>query len=102
MVIWSGWGFITAILFVVGIFVGITVIGDEYGAVVGLVLMAIINFLIGRALNNPTKDRIVVDQDSGERIALKKRSTLFFIPMQWWSVVMIVFAVIDLFNLSGK
>lgn len=102
MIIWSGWGFFTAILFFAGIFVGVEAFGQEYGDVIGLTLAAAINFALGRFLNNPSKDRIVLDEVSGERIALKKRSTFFFIPMEWWSVLMIVAAAYNLFDLGGK
>lgn len=106
LLIWSGWGLVTGAILGIGILFGIKVLGPEigleYGGALGLTLAAAVNFPIGRFLNNPNKDRIVVDEVTGERLALKKRSTLFFIPMQWWSVIALILVVINVLNLADK
>ena len=96
MVIWSGWGFLTVIITLGGAVIGQLFLGDRYGIGLGFLLAAIANFLAGRKLNDPSKDKIVVDEKTGERIALKRRSTLFFIPMEYWSIPVAIIAVINL------
>jgi len=96
MIVWSGWGFLAAVIAIAGAVVGQLVLGDRYGIGLGFLLAAIVNFLLGRKLNDSSKDQIVVDEKTGERMALKRRSTLFFIPMEWWSILMVGVAVISL------
>ena len=99
MIIWTGWGFLSAVFLIAGILLGQEYLGESSGDGIGLVIAAIVNFAVARFVNNPAKDRVLVDEVSGEKIALKKRSTLFWIPMEWMSALMIVLAVVNFFNL---
>ncbi len=98
MLIWTGWGILCPILLFGGIFLGEDFIHETYGDGIGLAIAAVVNFFIARKVNNPANDRIVVDEQTGERLAIKKRSTLFWIPMEWWSAVMLVLSVVNIFN----
>lgn len=64
-------------------------------------IAAVVNFVIGLIVNNPTKDRIVVDEKTGERLMLKNRISLFWIPMEWWSVGIILMAGLTYFSMSN-
>ena len=95
MIVWSGWGFLAVVIAIAGAVIGQIVLGDRYGIGIGFLLAAAVNFMVGRKLNNPSNDKIVVDEQTGERIALKSRSTLFFIPMEYWSILLVGVAVIS-------
>ncbi len=96
MIIWTGWGIISLVLLVIGLLMGEQHIGGTYGDAIGVLIAAGINFGIARKVNNPEKDRILIDENTGERVAIKNRSTLFWIPMEWWSGIMILLAVVNL------
>lgn len=100
MIIWTGWGFVSAILFFAGAGIGFNIFENNFGVVIGLIVASAVNFPIGRAINDPSKDRIVVDSATGERMQLKKRSTLFFIPMEWWSVIMLIVSIIGVVGMG--
>ncbi len=86
MIIWRGAGIVTviivAVLTVACMYLGHHLIGGPhfqgraYGASVGLLFAAVANWFVGTAAN----------RDEGGH-------SLFFIPMQWWSIPMAFFAV---------
>lgn len=104
MVIWSGWGILTVVIVLL---VGgpITAVlanlagtkGDAagYALAVGLLASAAVNWFVGRRLN-ARPGRELVDPATGERVVLRTRHSLFFVPMQWWSVVLAVVAAVAL------
>ena len=104
MIIWRGWGILTVvILALVG--GGVTLAAGKllesnganvgYGFVLGLVAAAAANWILGRRLNGrPVRE--LVDAQTGERVVLRTSHSLFFVPMQWWSVLMVLAAVVAL------
>lgn len=104
MIIWSGWGFLSVVIAVVvgGLTTALTVLGLEklglgtwtgMGLVAGLAAAALVNWLVGIRLNQ-RPGRELIDAKTGERVVLRKRHSLFFIPMQWWSVPLAAGAMI--------
>lgn len=49
---------------------------------------------IGRRMNSG--GRVLVDKATGQEVILKPRHSLFFIPVQFWSPILAVIAVIML------
>ena len=95
MVIWSGWGFLTFFIGLLGVVTPALVgVDNPYVTIAGFLGAAVVNFAIGAMINRSSRDREVVDTATGEAMKLKKRSTFFFVPMQWWSVPMAAFAVL--------
>ncbi len=106
MVIWSGWGILTVLIaalisgtFAVG---GVSLFdmaglhrwsGLPFG--LGLLAAAAVNWWIGRRLNS-TPGRMLTDQATGQTVVLRRRHSLFFIPMQWWSVPLAIAGVLML------
>ena len=86
MIIWTGYGFLTVLFVLAGLMVASAAGAGQAAIVAGLVVAAIVNFLVGRKINDPAKDQELIDPNTGEAVLLKSRSTLFFIPMQWWSI----------------
>jgi len=98
LIVWSGYGFLSAVIFVAGTVAGlvldenVTAVGN-YGIVLGLLLAAGVNWAVGIRFNNPSKDKELIDPKTGGCVMLRRRHTLFWIPMQYWSVLPLVLAV---------
>ncbi|HET6430301.1 MAG TPA: hypothetical protein VFJ30_17940 [Phycisphaerae bacterium] len=90
MIVWKGLGFLVLPIFVLGVllvvFAVAWILGEEYPVshawplVAGLCNAAIINFAVGWVLNKPHR---------GSRAG----HTLYFIPMQYYSVIMFALAL---------
>ncbi len=98
MIIWSGWGFLgflipVAITFATALLVEL-INGKGYAALhnwptgLGLLLSAAALYLLSQRLNAP--GRTLVDPNTGQAIVLRRRHTLFFIPLQWIAVIIAV------------
>lgn len=98
MIIWSGYGIFVPILMVV-VFLITNLLGEAAGAAgtitgpTGLVLAAVACWFVGKRLNNPTKDRVLLDETSGESVVVRRRHTLFWIEVQWWAIPCLGLAV---------
>ena len=96
MIIWRGWGVLTiAIVALVGGLVtaiGFNVLKETgwyagLALTAGLVAAAVVNWFVGRRLNSaPTRE--LVDPVTGGRVVLRRSNNLFFVPMEWWSVLL--------------
>ncbi len=103
MVIWSGWGILTVLIaaLVGGTFsVGGTALLETAGLhrwsglAVGLgLLAAAVNWWVGRRLNGRPGRRLT-NQATGQTVVLRWHHSLFFIPMQWWSVPLAIAGVL--------
>jgi hypothetical protein len=104
MIFFSGLGILTPLFGSVGMIIAVIVATDmqpgvdnmPIGVFVGGLAAAILCWWCGSSLNNPERDRIVIDKRTGQEIRLKKRHTLMFIPMQWWSIAYIAIAFFGL------
>ena len=103
MVVWSGWGILAVVFAALGAIAGIALVdgtgglgygvSEEVGFALGLIVAAAVNWFVCVWLNR-RPGRQMVDVDTGERIILRRRHRLFWVPMQYWSVAMLVFAVL--------
>jgi len=104
MVVWTGYGLLTVLIaFVLGA-VGEGVVQPALrgvaagfpsgtGLAIGLVVAAVVNWLVGTLLNrHPGREPI--DPRTGQPVVLRQRHTLLFIPMQFWSVVLLVAGIV--------
>ncbi len=104
MLIWSGWGILVVpVTLLVG--GGVTVLlGALLNAagldrmaglalVAGLLAAAAANWWVGQWLNG-RPGRVLLDQATGEQVVLRRRHSLFFIPVRWWAVPLAVAAAI--------
>jgi hypothetical protein len=104
MIIWSGLGFLVAVI-VFGFalacnFAFNAIYGHGYYEThhwtigVAMFLSAITCWLLGTALRS-RKPRIVIDKATGKEMPLdRSRHTLFFIPMHLWAPVLALIGVI--------
>lgn len=108
MIVWSGWGVLTALFAVGGVAVGILIetvlrsvgLPAQSGLVLGWLIAAIVNWLVGTRLNNgPVRE--LVDPRTGQRVILRRRHTLFWIPMQYYSVLMLILGAFAVLGAIG-
>ena len=107
MIVWSGWGFLVAVFFVVGFAIGIPVgslvsadpnTAMAVGVVVGGLLAGLGSFLLARQIEKG-EGRVLIDEATQQRIVVRKHAgSLFFIPTRYWAyvapVVGIAFAIV--------
>lgn len=105
MIIWSGWGVLVVVILVVvgggvaglvgaaGTLLGPAMQSHIAGVGIGLggLAAAAVNWWTGRRLNGGT-GRVLLDPATGQQVVLRRTHSLFFIPMQWWSVPIAVMA----------
>ena len=90
MIIWKGWGFLSVVI-AVALALACAGFGDtldrreggRYGMAVGFAIAAVVNWFLGRWLNSVKRE---------VKAGVLNRHSLFFIPLEWWSVVMLFFA----------
>ena len=97
MIIWSGWGVLSALIIVLS-FVGGVVLDLQLTKVgvpapTGILLAwlagAALNWVVGQRLNGKP-GRELIDARTGQRVLLVPNHTLFWIKMQYYSVVMLL------------
>jgi hypothetical protein len=108
IIVWRGYGILVPVLAVLVGFVPLaaveSVIGSaKYQPFAGVLALVTCSaaaaaiWVVGRALNGQP-GRVLVDPNTGQRVVLRKRHDLFWIPFEWWSVAVAAFGVISLFG----
>ena len=104
VIIWRGLGFLVAVI-VFGCSLAANLIFNatrgkgyydyhKWPFAVSLIFSAMICWFLGRHLRKRS-DRIVIDKQTGKEFAMNQSShTLFFIPMHWWSPILLLIAAI--------
>jgi len=85
MLIWKGWGILTPIIVVVAVLIGY--VAGGYGAIVGCIVAAIVNWFVGQAFNRPLREA---------GLGGGRRHTFFWIPMELWSIAVLAYALFAL------
>jgi ABC-type uncharacterized transport system permease subunit len=96
MIIWSGWGFLVAVFYVVGFLIGIPVgsmISDDPNVATGVsfvcagLVAGLGSFLFARQVEKG-EGRAFIDEATQQRIVVRKHAgSLFFIPTRYWAYV---------------
>lgn len=104
MLIWSGWGVAVPVItfaFLL-LFDAATAayFGDEsyyaenaWPKFAAMLLAAIVVWFLGRYLNSGT-GRVVVDQETQEQLILKRTHTFFWLRMEYWAPILILFGLV--------
>jgi hypothetical protein len=90
MIVWNGAGILVILVAVLGWAIGAGLGDDKHGMVgggLGLLASATALWYGGRIMNSPVHDRILIDPKTGQQVVLTDRHTLFWIPMEWWAVI---------------
>ncbi|MEY9213317.1 hypothetical protein NI17_001370 [Thermobifida halotolerans] len=106
MIIWRGWGILVVLMAAIPAVLGAVsvqaLLGEAMaplGAGIGLVVGGVASFLVGQRLNAPVQG---YHPATGQPVLYKNRHTLFFIPMQYCGVLLLVLgAVLGVVGLSG-
>ncbi|MCF4129594.1 hypothetical protein [Methylobacterium sp. SyP6R] len=102
MIIWSGWGMLSALIAAAGLVVSVLLdpalarigIPTPTGVVLVWVVAAAFNWWLGTRLND-LPGRELVDPRTGQIVILRGRHTLFWIPMQYYPVLMVVLGILS-------
>lgn len=70
---------------------------QNYSPLIAMTISAVIIWFVGRKLNTDKPERILIDQATGEKVILKKKHTFFFVPLQWWALIYIIFGLLCYF-----
>lgn len=104
MIIWKGWGFLVAVIVfftsLVAEIISESVTSNEdyyqehsFPLSLALLLSGIISGLLGKWLNTRNAD-VFIEIDTGKEIVVKNNHSLFFIPMEYWGMILVVSAVL--------
>ncbi|SFU76115.1 hypothetical protein SAMN02799631_02164 [Methylobacterium sp. 174MFSha1.1] len=102
MIIWSGWGMLSALIAAAGLVGSVLLdpalarvgIPTPSGVVLVWIVAAAFNWWLGTRLNN-RPGRELVDPRTGQTVVLRRRHTLFWIPMQYYSVLMVLLGALS-------
>jgi len=96
MIVWSGWGFLVAVFYVVGFLIGIPVGGmvsadPSTATAVSFICAGLVaglgSFLLARQIEKG-EGRAFIDEATQERVVVRKHAgSLFFIPTRYWAYV---------------
>ncbi|ALI03417.1 hypothetical protein C1Y08_13985 [Pseudomonas sp. FW306-02-F02-AA] len=95
-IIWQGWG-VLSILIPLLCMVPFAGLFNGLGLGVGLLVGAAVNAYIGHKLNNQP-GKTYIDKNTGGEVIFRKKHTLFYVPMQYVSVLWAVVGVFALFS----
>lgn len=107
MIIWQGLGILVpviigAILFIIpGVFKAVIPHDAfasyfKYISSFSILLGAMAVWFLGKKLNGG-KGQMLTDEQTGEKVMLKAKHTLFFINMEYWAIPALIFPVLILF-----
>ena len=99
MIVWQGFGFLAVLIPV--IFIGLLGAVNQsysmtYSFELALIMSAIAVWFVGKKLNSK-QGKILIDPETNQPVELKNKHTLFWIPMEWFSIII---AVIAIFGIS--
>ena len=104
MIVWRGWGILSIVIALAAVaaaqmttpLLPASSWTFRWHAAVALLVGAGVNFWAGWRLNR--RGRLVVDPTTGQTFqVVRGRHDLFFIPMEYWSVVFVLGAAVALF-----
>ena len=100
--VWRGKGFLVPVL-VIGMLVATQLVVDALGGAdtytedptrwggVGLALAGAAVYLLGQKLDGAAarSERVLRDEQTGERVALREVHTFFFVPVRYWGLLLL-------------
>ena len=102
MIVWKGWGIMALLIPLVCSLLVEAVVDYKYGIefyksnnwAMPLVfaLSSTIVFSLGRTLNS-RPGKVVIDIETNQQIELKKTHSMFWIPLQYWAVIIMALSI---------
>ncbi len=98
MVVWSGFGWLVAIIAIACLLIGNVILGDGWSgntwAQAGAMLAAAaVTFGFDKVLLSKRVDKTLMNKETGEDVIIRKNDSLFFIPVRFWPFVFIAIAI---------
>jgi len=98
MIVWSGRGILIVLVFFASMFLGNVIFPDnmtDYVFAFAVLLSAIFSWFAGTAWNK-NNEKFVTDDKTGQKIVIRDSHGLFWIPMQYWGIILTVLSIIIL------
>lgn len=98
MIVWSGRGFLSAVVLIVSIVILAYILPKEqgnYGIIISLFIAGIFSWFMGKKWNQKNT-RTLVDKESGQEVTLKPNHSLFWIKMEYWGLIFGVLGLVVL------
>lgn len=92
-IVWQGWGLLSIVIPVAFAVAGAALGLGDTGIAIGVFIGAIVNAWLGYKLNTKP-GKILVDPATEEQVELRRKHTVFWIPMQYLSVLWLLFSVL--------
>jgi hypothetical protein len=99
MIIWQGRGGLTALFIILSMACVIGLVnltgwhGQDWITYFAMALpAAAANAIL--AAKTPSEERAVIDKQTGQEIVLRQRHTLFWIPIKYWTFIILAYPVI--------
>lgn len=107
LLIWKGYGFVVpVIVFLVSLVLQYSLdevfyqgyyTSAQWPYIAALVIAAIAVWFLGKKINKNT-ERILLDPDTGEEVRIVNCHSLFWIRVEYWAPILLVFAVMSFFR----
>ena len=109
MLIWRGYGIMVVVFAFVGLIAGkafaenvwgtpVPVDKRQWGELLGMLLAAALVYGFHLLTQRPSEKRVIIDKRTGREEVLEKKHDLFFIPMKYWSIILVVLGVMFFFQ----
>ncbi len=98
MIIWSGKGILSALVLIVSFFICGNIFPDaytDYGIILSLFISGLFSWVYGVKWNQQNGE-ILIDPKTGEQSLVKPNHSLFWIPMQYWGLILPVLGILIL------
>jgi len=102
MIVWSGRGITIILVFIAVLLLNVWLIPNEYldyGLVLSFFITGIYCWHFGKKWNNQDT-RWFIDEKTGQRVLFKGNHGLFWIKMQYWSIICGILGIITLLKNS--
>lgn len=89
MIVWSGRGFLSAIVLVASFVLFASILTKEqtdFGFIFSFFIAGAFSWVMGKKWNEQ-EGRTVIDKESGQEIVIKSNHSLFWIKMQYWGPI---------------
>lgn len=102
MIVWHGRGILIVLVLIASMFLGVSIFPNvaDYALAFAGIVSAVFSWFAGIAWNTKN-DRLVIDSETGQKILIKGGGhKLFWIPMQYWGIILTILSIIILFRRS--
>ena len=98
MIVWSGRGFLSVLVLIACFILFAKVLPDgqaDYSFILSFFIAGAFSWFMGKKWNGQ-EGRTMLDKASGQEVIMKPNHTLFWIKMEYWGIVFVVFGLIIL------